>query len=417
MRNKNIILSFIITAASVAGMILSAALIFEYYGITPTSAAAAVCARGKTGIDACAVVSASRFAAIKGIPFIKEIPVAAAGFTFYGIIFFIIFLSIIRGREADKRSPLLLVIIFTSAAMASDIVLYIISTFIIKFLCPLCVMTYFATAMILGCSILIYRKNKIINSEVLTMNIKAYCKKESLYIILTALILGVIALGIGTGAKLMAQKKDTSTYAERLKNAIKQYENMGSLQINTANTPFIGYSNAPAHFTVFFDYTCPHCKEEISFLEKLVKKYPKGAAITFKFLPLNGDCGNIEKGRDNPSAEACIAAAAAYCANKQNRFMELTKLFFDSYFEKNMQLNQNNVRKLAKKEKLNMTDFDLCFPSKETKDYIKGEYNESEKLGIGSAPTVYLNGRLLTASLRRNDIIEGLVKYCIEKGK
>ena len=82
-----------------------------------------------------------------------------------------------------------------------------------------------------------------------------------------------------------------------------------------------------------------------------------------------------------------------------------------------MSLNQNNVRELAKKAKLNMTDFDLCFPSKETKDFIKGEYNESEKLGIGSAPTVYLNGRLLTASLRRNDIIEGLVKYCIEKGK
>jgi protein-disulfide isomerase/uncharacterized membrane protein len=416
MRNRNIILSFIITAASVAGMILSAALIFEYYGITPTSAAAAVCARGKTGIDACAVVSASRFAAIKGIPFIKEIPVAAAGFTFYGIILFIIFLSMIRGRKADKKSPLLLVIILASAALAADIVLYIISAFIIKFLCPLCVMTYIATAIILICSILIYRQNKF-NNEELTMNLKVYFKKETVYILFAALILGISATGIGTGAKLMAEKKNSSTYAERLKNAIRQYETTGSLQIYTTNTPFMGYGNAPAHFTVFFDYTCPHCKDEISFLEKLMKKYPKGIAITFKFLPLNGDCGSIEKGRDDPSAEACIAAAAAYCANKQNRFMELTKLLFDSYFEKNMTLNQNNVRELVKKAKLNMTDFDLCFSSKETKDFIKGEYNESEKLGIGSAPTVYLNGKLLTAGLRRNDIIEGLVKYCIEKGK
>lgn len=206
MRNRNIILSFIITAASVAGMILSAALIFEYYGITPTSAAAAVCARGKTGIDACAVVSASRFAAIKGIPFIKEIPVAAAGFTFYGIILFIIFLSMIRGRKADKKSPLLLVIILASAALAADIVLYIISAFIIKFLCPLCVMTYIATAIILICSILIYRQNKF-NNEELTMNLKVYFKKETVYILFAALILGISATGIGTGAKLMAEKK------------------------------------------------------------------------------------------------------------------------------------------------------------------------------------------------------------------
>jgi len=249
------------------------------------------------------------------------------------------------------------------------------------------------------------------------MNLKVYFKKEFIYILFAVLILGISTLGIGTGAKVMAQKKDSSTYTERLKNAIKQYETRGSLQINTSNTPFMGYSNAPAHFTVFFDYTCPHCRDEIFFLEKLVKKYPKGVAITFKFMPLNGDCGSIEKGRDDPSAEACIAAAAAYCANKQNRFMELTKLLFNSYHDKNMALSQNNVFELAKKAKLNMVNFDLCFSSEETKDFIKGEYNESEKLGIGSAPTVYLNGRLLTASLRRNDIIEGLVKYCIEKGK
>jgi len=417
MRNRNIILFTVLAAAVVAGMILSAALIFEYYGVTPTSAAAAVCARGKTGIDACAVVSASRFAAIKGIPFIKEIPVAAMGFIYYGLIPFILFLSMIRGREADKRTPLLLVIILTSAAIAADVVLYMMSAFIIKFMCPLCVMTYIATAIILGCSVLIYRQNKFNSNEELTMNLKVYFKKESIYILFAVLILGISTLSIGTGAKLMAQKKDSSTYTERLKNAIKQYETRGSLQINTSNTPFMGYSNAPAHFTVFFDYTCPHCRDEIFFLEKLVKKYPKGVAITFKFMPLNGDCGSIEKGRDDPSAEACIAAAAAYCANKQNRFMELTKLLFNSYHDKNMALSQNNVFELAKKAKLNMVNFDLCFSSEETKDFIKGEYNESEKLGIGSAPTVYLNGRLLTASLRRNDIIEGLVKYCIEKGK
>ena len=48
--------------------------------------------------------------------------------------------------------------------------------------------------------------------------------------------------------------------------------------------------------------------------------------------------------------------------------MELTKLLFDGYFEKNMHFNQNNVCELAKKAKLNMTDFDLCFLSKETKN-------------------------------------------------
>ena len=52
---------------------------------------------------------------------------------------------------------------------------------------------------------------------------------------------------------------------------------------------------------------------------------------------------------------------------------------------------------------------------KRLKVLSKKEYNESEKLGIGSTSTIYLNGKLLNAGQRRCDMIEGLVKYIIKR--
>ena len=81
---KTVLFYSMIILSALAGMIISALLVFEYYGISPLSAEA-VCSKG-SGINACTVVSSSRFAAVKGLPVIKEFPVAAGGVFFYGFI-------------------------------------------------------------------------------------------------------------------------------------------------------------------------------------------------------------------------------------------------------------------------------------------------------------------------------------------
>jgi protein-disulfide isomerase/uncharacterized membrane protein len=412
---KNRLIIFMIIAASLAGLILSALLIFEYFGVTP-AVADAVCTRG-IGVNACTIVSASRFAALRGIPLIGDVPVAVFGFVFYGFIAALVILQHIR-KNNDNNFPIhSVILILSGAALLGDIVLYFISVFIIQFVCPLCIMTYAATAVILLSSIIIITSNKIFSKQSYAIRIKDYLKKEILLFTLIAFALAVAGISIGAGARLIAQAKEASTYDERLKGAIRQYETAKIVAIDLNKSAYIGKQNAPVSFAVFFDFTCSHCSDEMLIFEGLFKKYENAIKISFKNFPLNGDCTELEKSKADSDVEACIAAAAGLCADRQGKFMEYAKLLFKNYHNKKIGFTERSVQNAAVTVGLNMQDFNRCFSSKEIKERLLLEIKEAEKIGVESTPAIYLDGRLLTGKSRKADMLEGLVQYCLRRNK
>lgn len=246
---------------------------------------------------------------------------------------------------------------------------------------------------------------------------KMYLKKNIFKLIIITVVSAVVAAGLSTGARLIADKKNGVTFEERLKRSIQLYEAAETVSINQAGVPFSGKSTATVRLNVFFDYTCSHCKKEFEQIQRLLKKYPDNISISYKFFPVDGTCKNFDRGRDDPSAAACIAAAAAYSAYGQNRFMEYSSLLFEWYHTKNKQFTVKTVTELAGIIKLDTRLFNKVFLSEETESFITREYGEAEKLKIESTPTVFLNGRLIPAGSRKEDILEGLIKYCIKKGE
>ncbi|PKL19344.1 MAG: hypothetical protein CVV49_01305 [Spirochaetae bacterium HGW-Spirochaetae-5] len=244
-----------------------------------------------------------------------------------------------------------------------------------------------------------------------------YFKKNIYRLLIIIVLSAAAAVGLSTGARIIADKKNGGTPEERLKYAIRLYETAETLNINLEGVPFFGKKTAAAHLIIFFDYTCSHCKKEFELVQKLEKKYPDEISVSYKFFPIDGTCKSFERGRDDPSAGACIAAKAAYSSYSQNRFMEFSGLLFDWYHTKSNQFTVKTVSELAKNFKLNFKSFNTIFLSEKTESFISREYNEAEKLGIESTPTVFLNGRLIPAGSRKADILEGLVKYCIKRGK
>ncbi|PKL19345.1 MAG: hypothetical protein CVV49_01310 [Spirochaetae bacterium HGW-Spirochaetae-5] len=170
MRKKSAVFIFLIIASAITGIVLSTVLIFEYYGIS-NAAADAVCSKWGKGINNCTIVSASRYAAIRGIPFIKEIPVAAAGFVFYSFILAVLITGVLQRKSLDVKSALLFISIIAGTGFAGDIVLYLISIFIIKVICPLCVMTYISTFIIFVTSILLYRHENTLKEDTANGNV------------------------------------------------------------------------------------------------------------------------------------------------------------------------------------------------------------------------------------------------------
>jgi len=414
MFSRKPVLAILLITASVAGLIFSGALVFEFHGITFT-AADAVCSKG-SGINACTVVSSSRFAVIKGVPLIKEFPVAAGGFLFYGFILIWLISGLLKKESGRTGFIMFYIALLSGLALVINFILYLISVFIIKFVCPLCLITYISTIVILGASLLYYMLIKKTKGYTI-MTTKNFLKSNISILVFSLIISFSASAGINEGARLMARNSETVSYEDRLDRAVRLYERAEKINISSKDTPFLGKKDAAVILTVFFDYTCSHCRGEVFFLEELVKKYPDQVGVVFKFLPLNGDCGSLAGGRNNNYSDACIGAAGALCAYRQNSFMEFTRDIFNLYHDKNQKITDEAVLKSAEKLKLDKSSFEKCFNSDEVKKFITGEYRESERLGIGSTPTLYMNGRLLTAGSRRKDIVEGLVQYSIKRDK
>lgn len=414
MRNKVNIIIAVIIAASLTGLTFSVVLIFEYFGITP-SFVDAVCTRSNSWINTCMLVSASRFSALRGIPFIGDLPLAVMGFVFYGFTAGIILLHLIR-KENDNLPLYATLTVITCTALLADIILFLISFFIIKYLCPFCIMTYATTLIILLLSIFLlksdFHKAKI---NILT-RIADYLKRNIANLLMISLTLAIAGIGMSSGARLLSIVNESSSHNDQL-DAIRRYEKENPVNIDVTNVPYVGNMNSPAHFIVFFDFTCFHCWKEILVLEKLINKYNDQLSISFKSISLNTDCASFNKPRDMEESDACIASAASLCANAQGKYLVYSKLLFENYHEKRIGFTEKSVFDASTTYKLNIANFKQCFYSKSTQEQLALERVESDKLGILTTPTLYLNGRLLPGKSRKADMLEALVLYCIERNK
>lgn len=88
--------------------------------------------------------------------------------------------------------------------------------------------------------------------------------------------------------------------------------------VDVANTPARGASNAKVALVEFSDFECPYCIRAYPTVKQILKAYPDDVKFYYKNLPLR----NI-----HPNAQR--ASEAALCAGDQNKFWE----YHDKLFE------------------------------------------------------------------------------------
>jgi len=126
---------------SLLGVITSFFLIREFYGTAGDFVNSLCSVTG--GDNGCETVAASTYSGIRGIPFFGDIPVALFGFTYYG---FILSLSYTGNKHPEESEDTLRLIFQLSLlGLLVDIILFGISIFLVRAICPLCIFTYFVT--------------------------------------------------------------------------------------------------------------------------------------------------------------------------------------------------------------------------------------------------------------------------------
>jgi protein-disulfide isomerase len=151
--------------------------------------------------------------------------------------------------------------------------------------------------------------------------------------------------------------------------------------ISTVDQPSIGSAAAPVTIVAFTDYQCPSCAEIHPVLERLVKEYGDKVRLVTRDFPLN------------QHAEAFKAAEAAEAAREQGRYWEYAQLLMRNQSA----LSVDKLKAYASELALDRPRFDSALDSGKFAEMVQRDIEEGMKLGINATPTVFINGRRVSA--------------------
>lgn len=149
--------------------------------------------------------------------------------------------------------------------------------------------------------------------------------------------------------------------------------------VSTDDDPSRGDVNAPVTVVEFTDFQCPSCALMHPVLEEVLKSYGNSVRLVVRDFPLS------------MHENALKAAEAANAANAQGKFFEYIALLY----KRQKALDTPSLKKYASELGLNRQKFDAALDGGIYASEIKRDIADGEIYGVGSTPTVFVNGVML----------------------
>jgi protein-disulfide isomerase len=178
--------------------------------------------------------------------------------------------------------------------------------------------------------------------------------------------------------------------------------------MDTSASPAFGKEGAPVKIVVYSDFQCPFCAQEATVVHKQVaEKYPDDVRVYFRDFPLT----TIHKW-------AMPGAIRGQCVYQQN-----PQLFWDYHdwiFEKQKEITPENidakVNEFLAGRGIDALKLGQCTGDSKTADAIEDSLKEGRAVGVTSTPTMFVNGRKLTGSVRWEQL-QQIIDFEIEYQK
>ena len=154
--------------------------------------------------------------------------------------------------------------------------------------------------------------------------------------------------------------------------------------ISIDDDPARGDATAAVTIVEFTDFQCPACAAMHPVLDEVLKTYGNKVRLVVRDFPLN------------QHENARKAAEAANAANAQGKFFE----YITVLFKNQKALDVPSLKKYAGELGLDRAKFDAALDRSVYADEVKKDISEGEIYGVGSTPTIFVNGvqlRILSA--------------------
>lgn len=410
-----------------AGGILSLILLSKHYGV-PLLGEAVLAACGEGG--GCDVVAQSRYSSFLGLP------LAAWGVFFYGSLLALLAPALV-GRSDENPDPGVSLGFFLAAlAVAIDLVLFGLQATVIKAYCKFCIATYAVNLLIIF-ALWPYRRFGVALNFFFTRT----SRRALVAFMVTSLSIAAAAaagntaladrktlaqgniLGLPLGLPTMAAPeartapekgsieeelalaraeakkwKDTLDDPRRLEIYLNQkaqddFNNAEVATIDLSRSPFLGPKNAPIAVVSYSDFMCPFCRDLAAGLKNYLPTAGGRVKSYYKHFPLDTACNPSIGQSVHPGA--CELALGGICADESGRFWE----YHDGVFAKRWdRATREDVLSIGVAAGLDRGSLGKCMDSAAVKGRLAREVEEGARIGVGSTPTILVNGRKIPST-------------------
>jgi protein-disulfide isomerase len=184
---------------------------------------------------------------------------------------------------------------------------------------------------------------------------------------------------VGIHRQKVDQRKSEYVETLRSKAGTRVLLNPPRISVQAAG-PSRGPATAPVTLVEFSDFECPFCSRAEGTIHKLQDRYGEKLRMIVVDYPLASHRG------------APRAAEAVHCAEDQGKFWEMR----DRLFAKGgASLSEADLRKAAEDSGADLAAFTTCLASGKHTPEWKASQAEGARVGVGSTPTFFVNGRMI----------------------
>jgi len=168
---------------------------------------------------------------------------------------------------------------------------------------------------------------------------------------------------------------------------------------SAGDSPSKGSADAPVLMVEYGDYECPYSRRLQSTIDKVMARFPNKVRHVYKNFPLT-----FHK-------NARSAAKAALAAGRQGKFWEM----HDLIYKNSRSLSEEKYKEFAEKLGLDMDKFMKDYKSGEIARQVEQDFQEGQKIGVRSTPTVFLNGVMIRGAQSTCTFVETILDELEEK--
>lgn len=312
------------------------------------------------------------------------IPLALWGMFFYTFIIFLLFvdkLKTIKGLSLLNafKTPQAYIASLGYIAFSISMILAIISLFVIKKICIMCVLTYFIDLFI-AIAATDFKQGIWSNFKTSYMDfVEDLKEKRYRYSLLLALAIAASILCFTTISNCFTPQ-------------VKRVKEFKSYQKMTDNNPFKAYGNtlgdkdAKVVVYVYTDYRCPICQTYNVILSRAAAEL-NNVLFIHKNYPLDKTCNRTIQGDFHK--DACLLAKYSIAAENQGKLWEMNTELFESQPQ-----DEKEILELAKRLGIDTEKLKIDAYSQSTDDKLKQDIEDGININLAGTPAVVINGKI-----------------------